>query len=118
MKALRDAMVAPPRAAPAPPVPKAAPINPDDVPIADTPARAGIVLEEPPAGAPGLKLMFIVWNRNRRQRMASVKIESEGHTSVVREGDIVGGVSVASIHPEAVDFRWMQRTYRVYTGRF
>ena len=62
--------------------------------------------------------LFIVWNRDRRQRMASLKVESEGNTVIVREGDVVGGMSVASIHPEAVDFRWMQRTFRIYTGRF
>jgi hypothetical protein len=110
----------PPAAPPSRPASVTGPAGPKagPAPPPAAPARPGVVLQEPPAGAPGLKLMFIVWDRDAEARLASVKVESEGNTVIVHEGGVVGGMRVASIHPEAVDFSWNNRTFRVYTNRF
>ncbi len=75
------------------------------------------VLVNPPEGAPGVDLMFIMWARIPRERMVSMRI-SGGRIAVAREGDIVEGMKVASIHADAVDLIWTGQTFRVHVDRF
>lgn len=79
-------------------------------PGATPPARE--VLDARPDGAPEVTLMFIAWSRQPGQRMASVR-SGGGAIAIVHEGEFVDGLLVSTIHPEAIDFTWTGRTFRV-----
>ena len=72
----------------------------------------------PPAGAPSVELLFIVWAEEPAQRMVSMRVGDSG-VAVAREGESVNaGLRVASIFPDGVEMMWTGRTYRVDVERF
>ncbi|MFQ5478711.1 MAG: hypothetical protein ACE5E4_08850 [Candidatus Binatia bacterium] len=75
------------------------------------------ILDEPPPGAPAVDLIFVQWVREASARMASIRA-SGGVMIVIREGDTVEGMRVASIGREWVDFSWKGTTFRVPIRRF
>jgi len=75
------------------------------------------VLDEKPPGAPEVTIFFVAWARQPGQRLVSLRVGA-GALSVVRQGEFVDGLQVAVIHPEAVDFVWTGRTYRVPVRAF
>ncbi|MFN2425567.1 MAG: hypothetical protein ABR587_03870 [Candidatus Binatia bacterium] len=75
-------------------------------------AQADIVYDQRPSGAPEVSILFVAWSRTPADRMASMRIGS-GTLSVVHEGEYVEGLQVSAIHPEAVDFQWTGRKFRV-----
>ncbi len=79
---------------------------------------APLELDKPPAGSPKVDLLFIMWADAPARRLVSMRLDG-GSVTIAREGDIVGsGMRVSSIRPDAVDFTWTGRRFRIAVNRY
>jgi hypothetical protein len=65
-----------------------------------------------PLGLPNVHVESVRWHPDSRRREARVQVEQVGPLDV-REGDIVAGVLIESIHPAEVEIRVGARTGKV-----
>ena len=75
------------------------------------------LLQEPPADAPHVDILFIQWAREPAERMASVRLQG-GTLSVVHEGNVVAGMAVAMIRPQSIVFTWRGKSFWLPVHRF
>jgi hypothetical protein len=75
------------------------------------------MLGSPPSGAPEVSLLFIQWSRVPEKRVASLR-SAGGRLVVVHEGDLVEGMRVATIHPDAIEFVWRGSQFQVIAARY
>jgi hypothetical protein len=89
-------MAAAPRPAPAPaaPAPAAAP----------APTR--------PAGAPGVRVSFLVYSNSPERRSVALNIDEAGLVTL-HEGEEANGLSVAQILPNGVELTWQGQSFTV-----
>ncbi len=74
------------------------------------------VLEEPPTDAPVVALLFIRWSREPAARVASLR-GSGGKLMLVHEGDIVEGMRVSEIRPDALELQWRGTRFLLLAAR-
>ena len=75
------------------------------------------LLGSPPAGAPEVNLLFIQWSKIAKKRVASLR-NKDGRLVVVHEGDLVEGMRVAAIRPDAIEFVWRGSQFLVLASRY
>ena len=63
-----------------------------------------------PAGAPRLRISFLVYSGAADRRSVVLTIDGGGLTTL-REGDESNGISVVEIHPDRVDLRWQGESF-------
>jgi hypothetical protein len=61
-------------------------------------------------------LLFIQWTSTPARRVASLRGPG-GRLMLVREGDIVEGMKVAMIRPDAVEFQWRGTNFLLLAAR-
>jgi hypothetical protein len=83
--------------------------SPEPAPAAPPPEDEG-VLPRPPAGAPSVRLSFLLYSRAVERRTVSLTLAS-GEMLSLREGDTVGDLEVARILPDRVHLRHQGRLY-------
>jgi len=98
-------------------VARAEPEGDADVVTSAEPAAGSEVLDTPPSGAPEVDLLFVRWSRAPEQRVASLRSDG-GRLVVVHEGDLVEGMRVATIRPDAIEFVWHGSQFQVIAGRY
>ncbi len=76
-----------------------------------------LMVDTPPAGAPDVDLLFVMWAKAPSARMVSMRLDG-GEITVAREGDLVGNMRVSSIASDSVDFTWTGRRFRVRVAAF
>jgi hypothetical protein len=94
-------------AARATPPPAAAP-EPPRAPAAEEPIVRRVF--GIPAGAPRLRVSFLVYSSAAERRSVVLTIDG-GSLTTLREGDESNGVAVVRIHPDRVDLRWQGETF-------
>ena len=67
------------------------------------PDRLAKALRYPPAGAPNIKIYLLQWSAEPGQRFAFLSFDG-GRATQVREGDVVGDLTVLRIYEEMVEF--------------
>jgi hypothetical protein len=121
------AAVPPSPTAPPPPAPGAPPAEANSgvqtaaaVPPAAAPGApgepAGAVLDTPPTDAPEVSLLFIRWSRVTAGRVASLRGPG-GKLMLVHEGDIIEGMRVSAIRPDAVELQWRGTNFLLLAAR-
>jgi hypothetical protein len=85
--------------------------------VASAKPDAPEVLDSAPSDAPEVDLLFIQWSRAPEKRVASLRGEG-GRLVVVHEGDLVDGMRVAAIRPDAIEFVWHGSQFQVIAGRY
>ena len=92
------------------PAPVAAPVTVPVAAVAVLPAarqpapdRLAKALRYPPAGAPNIKIYLLQWSAEPGQRFAFLSFDG-GRATQVREGDVVGDLTVLRIYEEMVEF--------------
>jgi hypothetical protein len=111
--AVAPPLAAPPVAAPAPtPVAPPAIAAPTPAPAATAkpPERTVQQVFGAPAGAPRLRISFLVYSSLADRRTVVLTIDG-GSLTTLREGDEAEGISVVQIHPDRVDLRWQGETF-------
>jgi hypothetical protein len=104
--AVAPPVAAPPAAAPAPVAPPVI-AAPAPAPATAAKPRERTVQQVfgPPAGAPRLRISFLVYSSLADRRSVVLTIDG-GSLTTLREGDESNGISVVQIHPDRVDLRW------------
>jgi hypothetical protein len=86
--------------------PRAEPMPLPAVPANPPPAA------RPPAGAPNIRLSFLLYSSHPERRSVALTIDGGGLTTL-HEGDDHEGVEVVRIHPDHVDLRWQGEAFSV-----
>ncbi len=66
----------------------------------------------PPAGAPNIRLSFLLYSTHPERRSVALTIDGGGLTTL-HEGDDHEGVEVVRIYPDHVDLRWQGESFSV-----
>jgi type II secretion system (T2SS) protein B len=98
-------------------VPRATSPPPTTVPREAAPARPSTAEEaiqslkasRPPAGAPRLRVSFLVYSSSAERRSVALTIGEQ--LTTLHEGEESQGVQVVRIHPDKVELRWQGETF-------
>jgi len=82
------------------------------------PPPAVVDLPPPPDDAPDLSLLFIQWSADAAKRVASLRQNSGGSIFIVREGDVIQGLRVATIRPAGVEMQWRGQSFLLPASRY
>ena len=71
---------------------------------------------ETPSDAPEVSLLFIKWSRDLARRVASLRGPG-GKLMLVHENDIIEGMRIVSIRPDAVELHWRGTNFLLLAAR-
>ena len=74
------------------------------------------MLETVPAGAPEVSLLFIKWSSTLERRVDSLRGPG-GKLMLVHEGDIIEGMRVGAIRPDAVELQFRGTSFLLLAAR-
>jgi hypothetical protein len=74
------------------------------------------VLDVAPVGAPEVSLLFIKWSSSVERRVASLRGPG-GKLMLVHEGDIIEGMRVGAIRPDAIELQWRGTSFLLLAAR-
>ena len=68
------------------------------------------IATRPPAGAPRLRISFLVYSKVAERRSVALTIDGGGLTTL-REGEESNGIGVVRIDPDRVELRWAGESF-------
>ena len=66
----------------------------------------------PPAGAPRMRVSFLVYSSVAERRSVVLTIDG-GSLTTLREGESSNGIDVVRIRPDSVELRWQGEAFRL-----